>query len=84
VSQLIPFASWITERSKVNGSIIIKGGSLCLPKPVYDALREAAFKDGCKIHDLVMQGIDLALRKGDHPSISQVMAAQAQTDEPAH
>jgi hypothetical protein len=34
--------------------------SLYLPEPVYEALREAAFKERCKIHDLVMEGIGLA------------------------
>ena len=30
--------------------------SLYLPEPVYEALRETAFKERCKIHDLVMEG----------------------------
>ena len=46
--------------------------SLYLPKPVYEALREAAFKERCKIHDLVMQGIDLALRKRGYPSVDDL------------
>jgi len=29
----------------------------------HEALREVAFKERCKIHDLVMEGIGLALRK---------------------
>jgi hypothetical protein len=37
--------------------------SLYLPEPVYEALRETAFKERCKIHDLVLEGIGLALRK---------------------
>jgi hypothetical protein len=37
--------------------------SLYLPERVYEALREAAFHERCKIHDLVMEGIGLALRK---------------------
>jgi len=37
--------------------------SLYLPEPVYEALRETAFKERCKIHDLVMEGIGLALGK---------------------
>jgi hypothetical protein len=43
--------------------------SLYLPEPVYEALRETAFKERCKIHDLVMEGIGLALRKRNYPSI---------------
>ena len=48
--------------------------SLYLPKAVYEALREAAFKERRKIHDLVMQGIDLALKKRGYPSIDELKA----------
>jgi hypothetical protein len=37
--------------------------SLYLPEAVYEALRESAFKERCKIHDLVMLGIEMALKK---------------------
>jgi hypothetical protein len=37
--------------------------SLYLPEAVYDGLREAAFRERCKIHDIVLEGIELALRK---------------------
>jgi hypothetical protein len=50
--------------------------SLYLPEPVYEALREAAFKERCKIHDLVMQGIDLALRKRGYPSVDDLKASK--------
>ena len=30
---------------------------------MHDALREAAFKERRKIHDIVLEGIELALRK---------------------
>jgi hypothetical protein len=50
--------------------------SLYLPEPVYEALREAAFKERCKIHDLVMQGIDLALRKRGYPPIDDLKASK--------
>jgi hypothetical protein len=50
--------------------------SLYLPEPVYEALREVAFKERCKIHDLVMQGIDLALRKRGYPSIDDLNAVR--------
>jgi hypothetical protein len=43
--------------------------SVYLPGPVYEALRQVAFKERCKIHDLVMQGVDLALRKRGYPSV---------------
>ena len=37
--------------------------SVYLHKAVYEALRETAFKERLKIHDVIMQGIDLAVRK---------------------
>ena len=46
--------------------------SLYLPEPVYEALRETAFKERCKIHDLVMEGIGLALRKRGYPSVDDL------------
>jgi hypothetical protein len=50
--------------------------SLYLPEPVHEALRETAFHERCKIHDLVMQGIDLALRKRGYPSIDDLKAGR--------
>jgi hypothetical protein len=44
--------------------------SLYLPAAVYEALREIAFHERLKIHDVVMQGIDAALRKRGYPPIS--------------
>ena len=41
--------------------------SLYLPDAVYEALREVAFKERRKIHDLVLEGIQLALRKRKVP-----------------
>ena len=52
--------------------------SLYLPEPVYEALRETAFKERCKIHDLVMEGIGLALRKRGYPSIDALKAGRKQ------
>jgi hypothetical protein len=37
--------------------------SLYLLEAVYEALRETAFNERCKIHDVVLQGIDLALSR---------------------
>jgi hypothetical protein len=39
--------------------------SLYLPEAVYEGLREAALRERCKIHDIVLEGIELALRKRD-------------------
>ena len=37
--------------------------SVYLPEAIYEALRRVAFKERRKIHDIVLQGIELALRK---------------------
>jgi hypothetical protein len=37
--------------------------SVYLPKAAHEALRKAAFDERCKIHDIIMEGIELALRK---------------------
>jgi hypothetical protein len=50
--------------------------SLYLPEAVYEALRETAFKERSKIHDIVLQGIDLALRKRGYPPMEQLKAAK--------
>jgi hypothetical protein len=52
----------------------IRHSSLYLPEAVYEALRETAFKERCKIHDLVMEGIGLALRKRGYPPIDDLKA----------
>jgi len=50
--------------------------SVYLPEAVYEALRETAFKERCKIHDLVLQGIELALRKRGYPPLEQLRAGK--------
>jgi hypothetical protein len=37
--------------------------SIYLPERLYEGLREAAYKERCKIHDIVLEGIEMALRK---------------------
>jgi hypothetical protein len=41
--------------------------SLYLPEPVYEALRKIAFEERLKIHDVVLERIDLALRRRGYP-----------------
>jgi hypothetical protein len=48
-----------------------------LPKAVYQALREIAFKEDRKIHDVLMEGIDAVLAKRRYPSIEQLKAGRA-------
>ena len=55
-----------TERSSIVHS------SLYLPEPVYEALRKIAFDERVKIHDLVLEGIDAALRRRGYPSVESL------------
>jgi hypothetical protein len=48
--------------------------SLYLPEPVYEALRKIAFDERVKIHDLVLEGIDAALRRRGYPSGASLKA----------
>ena len=41
--------------------------SVYIPRPVYERLREIAFAERIKIHDLLMEGVDLAIEKRGHP-----------------
>jgi hypothetical protein len=50
--------------------------SLYLPDPVYEALRKIAFEERLKIHDVVLEGIDLALRRRGYASIESLMAGK--------
>jgi hypothetical protein len=50
--------------------------SLYLPEPVYEALRKIAFDERIKIHDLVLEGIDAALRRRGYPSVESLKAGK--------
>ncbi len=50
--------------------------SLYLPEPVYEALRKIAFEERVKIHDVVLEGIDAALRRRGYPSVESFKAGK--------
>jgi hypothetical protein len=50
--------------------------SLYLPEPVYEALRKIAFEERLKIHDVVLEGIDAALRQRGYPSVESLKAGK--------
>ena len=50
--------------------------SVYLPEAVYEALRTTAFEERCKIHDIIMQGIELALKKRGYPPIDDLKAGK--------
>jgi hypothetical protein len=37
--------------------------SVYLPTDIHEALREIAFRERLKIHDIILEGIEMALRK---------------------
>ena len=41
--------------------------SVYIPRAAYERLREIAFAERCKIHALVMQGIDQVIAERGHP-----------------
>jgi hypothetical protein len=47
-----------------------------LPEAVHEALREAAFHERCKIHDIIMQGIEMARKKRGYASIDDLKAGR--------
>jgi hypothetical protein len=50
--------------------------SLYLPKPVYEVLCKIAFEERLKIHDVVLEGIDLTLRRRGYPSVESLKAGK--------
>ena len=50
--------------------------SLYLPERVYEALRKIAFDERLKIHEIVLEGIDLALRRRGYLSIEGLKAGK--------
>ena len=48
--------------------------SVYLPKEAHEALREAAFKERLKIHDIILLGVEMALRKRGYPPMEELRA----------
>ena len=41
--------------------------SVYIPRPAHERLREIAFHERVKMHDLIMEGLDLVIEKRGHP-----------------
>jgi len=52
----------------------IKHTSVYLPEAAYEALRQVAFDERCKIHDLLMEGVELVLKKRGYPALADMKA----------
>jgi hypothetical protein len=42
------------------------------PAPVYEVLRQVAFDERVKIHDLIMEGVEAVLRRRGYPSVERL------------
>ena len=67
-------ATGVVRRQPERPSIV--HSSLYLPEPVYEALRKIAFDERVKIHDLVLEGIDAALRRRGYASVESLKAGK--------
>lgn len=54
--------------------------SVYLPREVHRRLREIAFTRDVKIHDVIMEGIDAALRKHGHPTVETLKVGRKARD----
>jgi hypothetical protein len=50
----------------------IKHTSVYLPEAAYEALRQVAFDERRKIHDLLIEGVELALKKRGYPALADM------------
>jgi hypothetical protein len=50
----------------------IKHTSVYLPEVAYEALRQVAFDERRKIHDLLIEGVELALKKRGYPTLADM------------
>ncbi|GEP07754.1 hypothetical protein [Methylobacterium oxalidis] len=54
--------------------------SVYLPREVHRRLREIAFTRDCKVHDVIMEGIDAALQKHGHPSVEALRGSRTRSE----
>lgn len=66
-----------TKRSGRRARPEVVHTSVYLPREVHRRLREIAFTRDVKVHDVIMEGIDEALRKHGHPSVDALKGGKA-------
>jgi hypothetical protein len=71
-----PSPSRVPRRPPEGSRADIVHSSLYLPGPVYEALRETAFHERSKIHSIIVEGIELALRKRGYPALDDLKAGK--------
>jgi hypothetical protein len=55
------------EPVKVKAKADVQHTSVYIPRAVYERLREIAFHERVKIHDLIMEGLDRVIAERGHP-----------------
>lgn len=65
-----------TKPSPAAGKAEVVHSSVYLPSAVYDALREIAYVERVKIHDVIMGGVDAALRRRGYPSVEALKSGK--------
>ncbi|MEZ5834949.1 MAG: ribbon-helix-helix domain-containing protein [Geminicoccaceae bacterium] len=50
----------------------IKQQTVYLPVPVYEQMRRLAFEERCKMHDLLMEGLDRVFRDRGLPAMDEL------------
>ena len=58
-----PAAPVVPVRSKPD----VQHTSVYIPRTAHERLREIAFHERVKMHDLIMEGLDLVIEKRGHP-----------------
>ncbi|MEZ5823235.1 MAG: hypothetical protein R3C97_00340 [Geminicoccaceae bacterium] len=54
----------------------IKQQTVYLPIPVYEQMRRLAFEERCKMHDLLMEGLDRVFRDRGLPAMEELRKAE--------
>ena len=61
--QAVPASRPVPSKPKAD----VQHTSVYIPRAAYERLREVAFAERVKMHDLIMQGLDLVIEKRGHP-----------------
>jgi hypothetical protein len=66
----------VALRTKAKLPAVVRS-SIYLPGGVHDALREIAYRERRKVHDVIMEGIDTALRRHGYPGVDALKRRKA-------
>ena len=75
----VPAAPTVAERPANHGSSRrpgLKQQTAYLPEPVYEQLRALAFEERRKMHDLLMEGLDMVFKQRGLRSIEDLTGRQ--------